>query len=311
MKRLIVITGQTATGKTDLACSWAKHNECDIVSFDARQLYRGVDIVSGKDVSKSQFTRWKQLGTYDLGYYTLPFTRLWLYDIISPKNIFSAAAYEQCAVTVLRHLFKESDTIILVGGTYFYLAQLLYGHPMQEHSIPNPERTQLNSLSVGELQKILYSEDPERFERLNESDRANPRRLIRHIERIRNNEPDSPLLERTYTIHSKLGLPDLEIDCHGLHFSHSEIMRERIRQRVLKRMSDGAEEEFSALLTSGFNRNDPGLSSIGYRELDELRGGKITRNEAVERWSNREYQYARRQYVFMKRDSYISWRIIS
>ena len=97
----------------------------------------------------------------------------------------------------------------------------------------------------------------------------------------------------------------------GLRYKNKEKLREAIKTRVEKRLKQGAIEEVKKLLKKGYKKTDPGLKTIGYKQLIEYLEGKLAKEKAVEQWINAEMQYAKRQYTFMKKDENIKWRIIS
>src|SRR3989344_2796407 len=103
---MIVITGQTATGKTDLALKLSKKHNGELINFDSRQIYRYLDIITGKD---------------------LPVSQIHLYDIVTPDQYFSSFDYALRAEEIIKNVINRGKTPILVGGTYLYLKHLLYG----------------------------------------------------------------------------------------------------------------------------------------------------------------------------------------
>lgn len=144
--RLIIITGQTATGKTKLAAQYAAKYNGEIINCDSRQIYKHLNIITGKDLNNNKFIKISAQKNFDIGYYPisgktsevrfrrdLPAGRqetsevkLWLYDIVDSKNYFSSFDYVKSALPVIKKLLKEQKTPIIVGGTYFYLQHLLY-----------------------------------------------------------------------------------------------------------------------------------------------------------------------------------------
>lgn len=188
MKKLIIITGQTATGKTELALEYASKYNGELINCDSRQIYKHLDIITGKDVGNSKFKFISKVNNFNIGFYLLNrLTKIWLYDIVDPKEYFSSFDYKECALYVIKKLWQEGKTPIIVGGTYFYLYHLLYG-VASETIPPNWKlRKELNEKPVEELQKILKKLSPQSFEKLNQSDKNNPQRLIRRIEIIENN----------------------------------------------------------------------------------------------------------------------------
>jgi len=304
---MIIITGQTATGKTKLALDFAKKYQGEVINFDSRQIYKKLDIITGKDIDKknSYFFLWKRIRQFDLGYYLKDGIKIWLYDIVYPNQYFSSYNFVVLASKVIEKIKKEGKTPILVGGSYFYLKHLLYGF---DYQVP-PDfslREKLKKLSVEELQNILKEEKKEFFEVLNESDRKNKRRLIRKIEIARYLKKAHRKIERK----QKLSLIYKVKKFIGLRFSDKNLLRRKIEERVKKRLEEGAVNEVKNVLEEGYNKDDFGLKTIGYKQLIPVVLEKKDLNEAIAFWITAEISYAKRQYTFMKKDKNIDWQIV-
>jgi len=155
MSRLLVICGPTATGKTAIAAMVAKKFNGELVSADSRQVYRGMDLVTGKD---------------------RPDVPIWLYDVVSPDEEFSVSHWVKLARGAIDDIQKRNKLPIVVGGTGLYIHALL--HPFETINIPPDTalRARLQTMSLVELQAMTTRGD------MNESDWNNPRRLVRKIE---------------------------------------------------------------------------------------------------------------------------------
>lgn len=276
--KIIVITGQTATGKTNLALKLAKENNGELVNSDSRQIYQHLDIITGKDRPND--------------------VKVWLYDFIDPKEYFSSFDYVQAVYPIIKDILSRKKTPIIVGGTYLYLKHLLYGVETQVE--PNwPLRKELDTKTVFQLQQILKKLNARSFELLNNSDKNNPRRLMRRIEIASSFKSPTPP--------TSLFTPSLFI---GLKFKHKEDLITAIKTRVDNRLKQEAINEVEQLLKKGYTENDPGLKTIGYQQLIKYLRGNLTKEEAVNEWIIREIQYAKRQYTFMKKDNNIKWKEI-
>jgi tRNA dimethylallyltransferase len=296
---MLIVTGQTATGKTKLALKLAKENNGEIVNFDSRQIYKDLDIITGKDIkSNSQFKTLQSIDGFDIGYYQINQIKIWLYDIATPNQSFSSFQYTKLAEKVVTTIKNKGKTPILVGGSYFYLKHFLYGFDIQVP--PNPKlRKELNNKTVAQLQQMLQKISPAIFSKLNQSDRANPHRLIRKIEISLSNKSN-----KTYkTYKTNMIYPII-----GLRFADRQQLINDIRSRVEQRIKKGAFKEVEFLLKKGYQPSDPGLNTIGYKQLINYLLGKISKEEAINQWITAEIQYAKRQYTFMKKDENIEWR---
>jgi tRNA dimethylallyltransferase len=162
MKKVLIICGPTATGKTTLAARLAKKFKGELISADSRQVYKGMDIVTGKD---------KPQGVIIHGL-----------DLVKPDQEFSAAHFVKVASTLINQISKRKKLAIIVGGTGLYLDSLI--NPPQTLTIkPNWSlRKKLEQKSIHYLQQQLKKLNPSKWRQMNHSDRLNPRRLIRAIE---------------------------------------------------------------------------------------------------------------------------------
>ncbi len=154
--RLLVILGPTSVGKTDLGLKLARKFNGELVSCDSRQVYKGLDIGTGKLPGSS-----------------------WMLDVSDPKDQYSVAEYVKDASKVINDILERKKLPIIVGGTGFYIKALLEGLPNLEIPIDLKLRKQLSNLTVKKLQAKLSNE---RLSNMNSSDMQNPRRLIRAIE---------------------------------------------------------------------------------------------------------------------------------
>lgn len=284
---LFILFGQTATGKTAQALRLVDQYQGEIVNFDSRQIYKRLDIITGKDKP------------------TDPKYKIWLYDIVDPKDIFSSAEYAEIAFNTIKDIIVRGKTPILVGGTGHYLRHILFGTPKIQAKEDWNLRKQLESKTVSELQLLLKEKNSALLESMNNSDRNNPRRLIRRIE-IAACGGFLPNITKEESLSSRLkdsGALKDNLAITYLPFFHAttEIVREKIRQRVDARLADGAVQEVENLLKDGYTKDDPGLNAIGYKQIIEYLEHKITLNEAKEQWITKEVQYAKRQKTYFNK----------
>ncbi len=303
MQKAIIITGQTGTGKTKRALVEAKKINGELISADARSVYKKLDIITGKDIGPATFHKVYELRLdsgriAEIGYYTLDDIKVWGYDFINPDTYFSSHDYKLAVSYILRNTIPESSVPIIVGGTYLYIKHLVA--PFDFAVGPQWElRKKLEDASVSDLQEELKNLDAELFLSMNPSDQANPRRLIRKIEIAMSpkQSPSEQVKEEGIEVEKKI----------GLRFSTDKDCRQTIEKRIQQRLVDGALQEVNNLLAEGYTEKDPGLQTIGYKELISHVEGKASLEEATEKWLTAEVQYAKRQLSFMKQDASIEW----
>ena len=308
---LIVICGPTATGKTDIGIRLARVLNGSVISADSRQLYRYMDIGTGKDIEeRSNFSRGARScfagqtsnvkpPYIQIGYHTIQGVNVWLYDMIEPSQRFSAHEFSEAGRETINHLVNCSITPIIVGGSGLYIKALVDG--LNTSSAPDWDmRKTYNNMSVHELQAMLNSLNPQRLHTMNNSDRHNPRRLIRAIEQstMQNQAADISLSSFPQRRESRLFI--------GLTAPLNEIYR-RIDQRVDNRIKQGIIREIQSLLKRGYAWSDPGLDTVGYKEWRPFIEGRSTQAECISLWKLHERQYARRQLIWFLKDKRITW----
>jgi tRNA dimethylallyltransferase len=282
---LFILFGQTASGKTAKALQLVDQHNGEMVNFDSRQIYKKLDIVTGKDKPKD------------------PKYKVWLYDIVDPKEIFSSGEYVKQAEAVVQDILSRGKTPILVGGTGYYLRHLMYGAPEILTKENWDLRKELETKTVEELQTRLKEKSPILLGEMNNSDRNNPRRLIRRIEIAESGETLPPISQHeifTSRLIAHLGGVQSGITVTYIPFFHpnTDVVREKITLRVEQRMADGALEEVKKLLQDGYTKEDPGLNAIGYAQLIAYINKELSLSEAKKQWITREVQYAKRQKTY-------------
>lgn len=282
MKKLLVICGPTATGKTSLALHLAKELDGELVSADSRQVYKGMDIGTGKDLPKG--------------------VKIWGYDLISPKKEFSVAQYVKEAKAIIDSIWKRGKLPILVGGTGLYIKSVVDGIPTI--SVPKNKslRRSLEKRSAKELFETLAQMDAIKAASMNYSDKRNPRRLIRAIEiaQWQLKKGRRKIFKKSIP---KEEIPTLMI---GLR-TEKKFLYKKIKQRVEARVRAGIEEEIRALLKSGVSWKHQSMDSLGYKQWKDFFEGKKKKEQIIKKWEKEECKYARRQMTWFKRDRRINW----
>ena len=280
--KLLVICGQTGTGKTSLAIHLAKKFNGELISADSRQVYKGLDIGTGKDLKEIERSKIK----------------IWGYDLVDPKKNFSVGNYIRFAQKATLDIQKRGKLPILVGGTGLFIKAVTDGIPTAFVPRNLKLRKNLEEKGTGDLFEILAQLDPIKAGSMNRSDKLNPRRLIRGI------EVASWKLERkTPRLFKKPKYQLLEI---GLQTSLDSLSK-KIEKRVDKRINDGVEEEIKKLLSSGISWDSQSMTSLGYRQWRDYFGKKVTKKEVVNNWKKEELRYAKRQLAWFKKDARINW----
>jgi tRNA dimethylallyltransferase len=302
MKKLLVICGPTATGKTGLALFLAKKFKGELISADSRQVYKGMDIGTGKDVPRGFEFRISDLGFKDveIGFYTDGNIRLWGYDLIKPTEEFSVGQYLKVVRKIIKDIYKRGKLPILVGGTGLYVKGVVDGIPTA--SIPKNLRLRktLEKKSVSELYEMLAQIDAIRAGAMNVSDRKNPRRLIRAIE----------IASTKSKVKSQKSKMDADTLFIGLK-APIRVLSKRIKERVEERIEEGIEKEIKDLLKSGVTWKMQAMNSLGYKQWREFFEGNKTQKQITKEWERQEKKYAKRQITWFKKDHRINWFDIS
>lgn len=311
MNKFLVVCGPTATGKTELALSLAKKFNGELVSADSRQVYRGMDIGTGKDLGDQFIIDNLELiinfknKKYQLSAYKIKGIKLWMYDVIHPDEEFSVGHYQYLAQQVIGDILKRGKLPIVVGGTGLYIRSLI--NSIETASVPpNIElRKKFSESSVAKLVDELKKIAPEVYEQMNNSDKNNPRRLIRKIE-IANAQIDNPNLFLNES------LPNKNILIIGLT-APLAILFNRVNERVEKRVEQGIIKEIKTLLDKGYTWNLPSMSSLGYKEWRDklLVANRVVPDEEKQKiivqWKKNEQDYVRRQLTWFRKQKRINW----
>ena len=300
MKKLLIICGPTATGKTGLALHLAKEFNGELVSADSRQVYKDLDIGTGKDLPKSSKFREQSLKLP--GYYEIEGVKVWGYDLVSPKKEFSVGQYIKVANKVIENIWSRKKLPILVGGTGFYIKGIVDG--ISTALIPKNKavRKSLERRNIKELFNTLAQLAPIRAGSMNISDRKNPRRLVRAIEvaqwRLKSGA-------KTKIEKDDLGSQALTLFI-GLT-GPKNFLYQRIKKRIKTRLKQGVEGEVEKLLESGVSWKNQSMDSLGYKQWKGYFERKITKEKVVRRWEREECKYSKRQITWFKKDKRINW----
>lgn len=330
MLTAVSVVGTTAMGKSALALQLAKQvvdqklvNRVDIISADSRQVYRELEIISGADVPAEA----KKIESEN--YYQIGERPIYLHGmgIIEPTEEWSLAHFRELVKGVMSMDVAGRRLVILVGGTGLYHKQAFNTEIDSQPPPSEAIRKQAEQMPVAELQEWLARVDRQSLDNLNQSDRQNPRRLIRSLEKSL--IPASMLSGSTHVV-STIGAraSDSEFEGSGdaseevlavrsgLQHTYlglaidKELLLARIEQRVKERLSAGALEEAVALRSRVSGKEMlklPAFTSCGLKELWQLADGELSQAECISLWTQREFSYAKRQLTWWKRQKNITW----
>ncbi|OGG69351.1 tRNA (adenosine(37)-N6)-dimethylallyltransferase MiaA [Candidatus Kaiserbacteria bacterium RIFCSPHIGHO2_02_FULL_55_25] len=282
-QRLLIIVGPTASGKSALAVRLARKFNGEIISADSRQVYKGLDIGTGK------ITKREMKG--------VPHHLL---DVAPPKDPFSASDFKRQASGAIARIVDAGKLPIVVGGTGFYIDSLV-GRIVLPDVVPNKIlRARLSKKTAAQLFSMLKKRDPKRAAMLStQSERNNKVRLIRALEVVRHQGP-TLVLPR-----SDLG-NSYNVLWIGVVPSDAQL-RKNITARLHARIRKGMVAEAKHLYTGGLTYRRMHELGLEYRSLARLLQKKITRAEMEKELQSDIWRYARKQIGYWKRNKEIKW----
>ena len=276
-QKILVILGPTASGKSDLAVQIARKFNGEIISADSRQVYKGLDIGSGK------ITRKEMRG--------VPHHML---DVVSPRTRFTVAQFKSRAEKIISEIAKRGKLPIICGGTGFYIDALIYDFQLPEVGPNKKLREKLEAESLESLQKILQKLDPERFENI---DQKNKVRLVRAIE-IATALGKVPKLSSSDSRYNALLI--------GVDWPN-DILKKRIHDRLLARIKKGMIAETKKLHTQGISWKRLESFGLEYRYTALYLQNKISKEEMLTQLETKIGQFAKRQRTWFKRNKMVQW----
>ncbi|MFA6158243.1 MAG: tRNA (adenosine(37)-N6)-dimethylallyltransferase MiaA [Candidatus Paceibacterota bacterium] len=278
LPKIIVVLGPTATGKSDLAVHLALKFNGEIISADSRQVYRGMDIGSGK-ITETE--------TKGVPHHLL--------DVADPrKRVYNADEFRKDGAAAITDILSRGRLPIIAGGTGFYIDALVSGEVFPEVAPDQKLRDRLAKKSATALMKEISRLDPRRARAL---DPLNKVRIIRAIEiaRTLGSVPKVKSRKLYETLYIGLNLP-------------TERLRERIHLRLMKRMEGGKMvREISRLRTSGMTWKRLFALGLEYRYLSLYLRKRLSKEEMLLELEKEIAQYARRQMQWFKRNENVTW----
>lgn len=272
--KIIVILGPTASGKTKLAVELARRHDGEIISADSRQVYRGMDVGTGKDLSEYG----------DVKYH--------LIDVAEPMETFSLAQYKKLADAAIADIARRGKVPFLVGGSGLYLQAVVDNYDMAEVGADQGLRQELESLSSGQLFDKLERLNQGFASKVNESDRKNKRRLIRYIEL-------QSLSFSSKAFHSK----SEKYNCLLLGLDPGkEIIEQNIYKRLVARLeNEDMIAEVDGLHTGGVTWQRLKDFGLEYRFVAEYLQERFDYDTMVDRLNIATRQFAKKQMTWFRR----------
>jgi len=278
-QKIVVIVGPTASGKSDLGIFLTQKFDGEIISADSRQVYRGMDIGTGKITKKEQ-----QLVKHHL------------LDVANPKKVFTVSDFKKSGEKSIKKILNKHKTPFVVGGTGFYIDALVKDLALPEVPPDKELRKHFNNLSAEHLFKMLRKLDKKRAQTI---DKHNKRRLIRALEIVKTTGKPVPELVSSIKY---------QILWLGLKPKNLE---KRIKLRLDKRLKQGMVKEVKNLLRSGVSRKRLYDFGLEYRWISEYLAGKINYTEMKDGLYKAIVKYSKRQMTWFKRNKDIHWLALS
>jgi tRNA dimethylallyltransferase len=280
---LLVIAGPTGVGKTATALALAGRWPLEVVSADSRQVYRGMDVATGKPTHAERRS--------------VPHH---LVDVADPDDVYHAARFAREAHAAIAGIRARGRLPAVVGGTGLYIRALVRGFDPAPPADP-AFRRELEALVARDGSPALHArlarEAPSLARRLHPNDRV---RLVRALELVRAGSPVGDARVRWQ------GEADFDVVAVGLTLERAELGR-RLRDRAAAMVAAGLEDEVRALLAHGYDPSLPAMGGIGYRDFAGVVRGEGTRQEALGRMQRDTVRYAKRQWTWFAREPGLQW----
>lgn len=264
---LITILGPTASGKTDIAVQLAKDFNGEIISADSRQVYKGMDIGTGKDLD--------EYIKFNIKYH--------LIDIIDPMEEYNLFWFTRDFHSAFQKINRAKRIPILTGGTGLYLSAILQSYHLPE--IENTNNDDLNLLTINELRKILVDLKPKQH---NITDLKSKARIIQAI-----------LIERSPKIF-QYESPKLNSLTIGIKLSRDEI-KNRITKRLKHRLSYGMIDEVKDLKQKGLSKAKLDYFGLEYKFVGQYIDGQINYNDMFQKLNSAIHNFAKRQMTWFRK----------
>lgn len=280
-KHLFVVTGPTASGKTQIGIKLANLFETVVISADSRQFYKEMDIGTAKPAKDE-----------------LQQAQHYFIDFLDIKENYSAGNFEKDVLQLLKQLFIEKDIVVMAGGSGLYINAVCYGFdemPDIEPGIRKVLNEEYLSEGIQPLLSKLKVIDPVYYEQV---DKANSRRVIRALEVSLSTGKAFSSFRRKKSVKRPFSIKKIALDLPR------EVLYQRINERCDKMLEAGLMEEVKKLFPF---KNYNALQTVGYREFFDHLDGKYDFKTAVEMFKQHSRNYAKRQITWIKKDPTVKW----
>jgi len=272
-KRIIVVTGPTATGKTSFAANLASRLNGEIISADSRQVYKGMELATGKDFND-----------YVVEGQNIPYH---LVDIVDAGYEYNVFEFQQDFLNAFNDIVSRNKLPVLCGGTGMYIEAVLKGYKLIKVPENKKLRTELDSKTKEELIRLLKGYKVPH----NLTDIEDRKRLVRAIE-IQQYYKDNPEIDTSF--------PRFDSLIFGVNFDRKTI-RERITERMKVRLKKGMVDEVKALLQQGLKPEQLKFYGLEYKYLTQYVTGEISYNEMFRLLNTAIHQFAKRQMTWFRK----------
>lgn len=284
-KKVVVICGPTASGKTALSIELAKKINGEIVSADSMQIYKDMDIGTAKP------TREEMCGI-----------KHYLIDCISPSERYSVADYKKDAINAIETIISEGKTPIIVGGTGLYVDSLIYGIEYNETKMDEEYRAYLDKLAEEKGTEYLYNMakeiDEEAMKKISVNDKKRICRVLEIYKSTGKTKTELEIESRKKEIPYEYKIFAIDMD--------RELLYDRINKRVDIMINDGLVDEVKNLVAK-YKKIPTAMQGLGYKEILEYLDGKCNKEEAIEKIKQESRRYAKRQLTWFRRNKEIKW----
>lgn len=282
MKKVVVLVGPTAVGKTSLSIELAKELNAEIISGDSIQVFKDFSIGSGK-VKREEML--------DIPHHCI--------DILAPKDKFSVADFQRIAREKIDEISARNHLPMIVGGTGLYIKACIYDYEFSTQEEADEEIIKkLEAMNNEELVMELQTIDPEQAQAIHPNNR---KRLIRALLIY-----EMTAITKSDQIASQEHKPIYDAFIIGCTMDRATLY-ERINERVDMMVEEGLLDEIKGLLAQGVNFDDHAMQGIGYREWRAYFDKTMTKDEVIEEIKKHSRQFAKRQYTWFNNQMPIHW----